>query len=270
MKKLVIYSVELTNLDTFKPYPGAKAFETRYVAHRRELWSFAFDLERDDWRRAEADLKKARLAYQRYYGLELPPDKMAAHPVFYLVIPSLYDAVTGDQRVVLSKEVASHPLAQDFGDGRIVARVDLVDVLTAIAPRLKVERRVLTVKSKNYRLLGKLPELEIPRRVTAKRVRASVGEDYAGTHYPDGTDGTTTLPEKAAELIAKHHLMQSWRFTIDGKRSYREASAHYLISGTLAHAIHETFGDKIQLSPMTFELVGNRVTGSRRRRAGSS
>ncbi len=256
MKKLVDYSVELTNLDTFKPYPGAEAFATRYRAHRHDDFYFRFDLERDDCQKAEADLKKARLAYRRYYGLALQPDEMAAHPVFYLVIPSLYDAVTNSKRVVLSNEVANHPLAQDFHDERVVMQVELFRLLTALAPRIEPVGGVLTVKRKKYRLLGKLPELELPIRITAKRVKASVGADYAGTHYPDGTDGTTTLSETAVALVAKHHLMQSRRFTIDGKKVYREAAAHYLISGPLAHAIHERYGDQIQLSPMTFDLVG--------------
>jgi hypothetical protein len=47
---------------------------------------------------------------------------MAAHPVFYLVIPSLYDAVTGDQRACCrrrSRATRSRRTSATAGSSRV-------------------------------------------------------------------------------------------------------------------------------------------------------
>lgn len=256
MRKTVIYAVELQDPSDFSFLPGAREFRSRYAAQEKEYPYFYFDLDRDDTASVEKELQSSRLPYSKHYELSLEEEELAGHPVCYLSIPAFYDLVAGNnEELAISSEINSEPIAKDFGTEALVARHEVVELLSRLNPNIKAAQdRVFTVKRRKYRILGDLPQLEDPvliRNATAVRENE---DEYKGTYYPHGWDGRSSLSERAVEFVRREHLAAAWYFDY-GKQRYKYNVPDYLMSGEFAAFLRRKFKEKAQITPMTFDLI---------------
>ncbi|GFO54783.1 hypothetical protein GMSM_17900 [Geomonas sp. Red276] len=255
MNKIVLFSVELKNLDDFTFHPGAEAFQEKYRSHEVEHTYFAFTFEEKLWKEAEKELKKAGIPYEKSFNLVLEDGEVPLHPVHYLTVPALYDLVTGDEEEPeLSGEVAGFPIAQDFLSEVVVARVQLFEELVRLNPAIKPALdEVFTVKRKGYRILDGLPELEEPMQIPYASGVAENEGDSVGTYYVEGWDGRSSISEEAVGFVRANHLVAARVFEVRGK-SYRQNAPNYLVSGEFAAFLQKKFKD-LQLTPMTLGIL---------------
>jgi hypothetical protein len=255
MKKMLALSVELQSDQDFSRLPGAAEFEAEYKEFEQDDGSYVFDLDGNDWTRAERDLKRAGLRYGKGFKLRLDEAEIAGHPVHYLTIPALYDLVKGKKQAPkLSAEVARYPIAQDFKTEVVVARDELVSELNRLnpKPRAKLEA-VFTIKKKKYRILAEPPQLDAPMLIDFATAVAENEGDSHGTYYLEGWDGRSSLSQGTVNIVLSEHLVAARVFEFQG-RQYRQNAPNYLLSGQFAAFLNRKF-KALQIAPMTFDLV---------------
>lgn len=259
MKTYILLSVEITDFETWKPYPGALEFSTAFKDYKQSKTHFKF-YDETICQSAISFFRNENLNFTKYHGLELETgEEIQQHPCFFISFSSDYNVVLNEDgtKLVDIKKMKSQNFKTDAKTGKLVFSKKAKLFFEEEVEGIQFEKLTDISGKRDFYCFKNLETAESP--IYLKHATNIVESKLTGDDkkFEFESDGRVYLQESGIAEIQKNKLAVIDKFNFE-KITYAYTHNPLICSGEFVSKIIQKFKaetEGINITPLTLHYT---------------